>query len=58
MIINIFTSRPAVLIGKSGAGVEQMKKEIAKIARDKTSITIREVNPTPTRFWRSPSPPR
>jgi small subunit ribosomal protein S3 len=44
VIINIFTSRPAVLIGKSGAGVEQMKKEIAKIARDKNIIiNIREV---------------
>ncbi len=44
VIINIFTSRPAVLIGKSGAGVEQMKKEIARIAKDKNVIiNIREV---------------
>lgn len=44
VIINLFTSRPAVLIGKSGAGVEQMKKEIGLIAKDKTVIiNIKEV---------------
>jgi len=44
VIINLFTSRPGVLIGKSGAGVEQMKKEIAAICKDKTIIiNIREI---------------
>lgn len=44
VIINLFTSRPGVLIGKSGAGVEQMKKEVANISKDKTVIiNIREV---------------
>ena len=44
IIINLFTSRPAVLIGKNGAGVEQMKKEITAIAKDKTIIiNIKEV---------------
>lgn len=44
VIISIFTSRPAVLIGKNGSGVEQMKKELASIAKDKAVIiNIKEV---------------
>jgi small subunit ribosomal protein S3 len=44
IILSIYTSRPAVLIGKSGAGAEQIKKEVAKIAKDKTVIiNIKEV---------------
>lgn len=44
VIINLFTSRPGVLIGKNGAGVEQMKKEVGKISKDKNVvINIREV---------------
>ncbi|MEG1608440.1 MAG: 30S ribosomal protein S3 [Clostridia bacterium] len=39
VIINIFTAKPGVLIGKSGAGVEQIKKEVMKIA-PKKSVTI------------------
>lgn len=44
VIINLFTSRPGVLIGKSGAGVEQMKKEVSKLTGEKmVVINIREV---------------
>ena len=44
IILNIFTSRPAVLIGRNGAGAEQIKKEVAKIAGDKAVIiNIKEV---------------
>ncbi|MDD4002630.1 MAG: 30S ribosomal protein S3 [Clostridia bacterium] len=44
IILNIFTSRPAILIGKGGAGVEQIKKEISKICKDKNIIiNIREI---------------
>jgi small subunit ribosomal protein S3 len=44
IIICIYTSRPAVLIGKSGAGVDQMKKEIGRITKDKAVvINIKEV---------------
>lgn len=39
VIVNIFTSKPGVLIGKSGAGVEQIKKEVMAIA-PKKSVTI------------------
>ena len=44
IIVNIFTARPGVLIGKSGAGVEQMKKEIAKLTPDKAVVlNVKEV---------------
>jgi len=42
--VNIFTARPGMIIGQKGAGVEQIKKEIAKIVADKAvSINIMEV---------------
>ena len=38
VIVNVFTARPGVLIGKSGAGVEQMKSEVAKLVPKKAVI--------------------
>jgi small subunit ribosomal protein S3 len=44
VVVGIYTARPAVLIGKSGAGVEEITKEVGKIAKDKKiSINIMEV---------------
>ena len=44
IIVNIFTARPGVLIGKNGAGVEQMKKEISKLTPDKSVVlNVKEV---------------
>lgn len=44
IVINIETSRPGMLIGQKGAGVEEMKKKLAKIAPDKSlSLNIMEV---------------
>ena len=44
IIINLLTARPGILIGKAGAGVEQMKKEVSKICPNKTIvINIKEV---------------
>src|SRR5690606_10428653 len=44
IILNIFTSRPAILIGKSGSGVEQLKKEVTNICKDKNVIiNVREI---------------
>ncbi|MBQ9276080.1 MAG: 30S ribosomal protein S3 [Clostridia bacterium] len=45
VVIAIHTARPAVLIGKAGAGVEEIKKEVEKlVASDKkVSINIMEV---------------
>jgi small subunit ribosomal protein S3 len=44
IIVNIFTSKPGMIIGLKGAGVEQLKKELVKIAPNKAvSINILEV---------------
>ncbi|MDR2047774.1 MAG: 30S ribosomal protein S3 [Clostridiales bacterium] len=42
----IYTARPGVIIGKAGAGVEQIKKEVENLCQSKTtkiSISIMEV---------------
>ncbi|MEG1508856.1 MAG: 30S ribosomal protein S3 [Clostridia bacterium] len=42
--INIYTAKPGIVIGKSGAGVEQMKKEVSAIAPNKNiNINILEI---------------
>ena len=44
LIVDIFTSRPGVLIGTKGAGVEDIKKEISLLSSKKNvSINIKEV---------------
>lgn len=45
IVVGIYTARPAVLIGKAGAGVEEIKKEVEKIAAQdkKISINVMEV---------------
>ena len=44
LIINVHTSKPGMIIGQKGAGVEKMKKEIAKIVPDKAiNLNILEV---------------
>ncbi|MCL2675487.1 MAG: 30S ribosomal protein S3 [Firmicutes bacterium] len=44
VVINIYTSKPGMIIGLKGAGVEQLKKELAKIAVGKAiSINVFEV---------------
>ncbi len=45
VIVNVNTARPAVLIGKAGAGVEAMKQEVEKLIDNgkKVSINIMEV---------------
>ena len=44
LIFDIFTSRPGVLIGTKGAGVEDIKKEISLLSSNKNvSINIKEV---------------
>jgi len=44
IIVNIYTARPGVLIGKSGAGVEQIKNEVSKLAPGlNVVINIREI---------------
>jgi len=44
VIIDIFTSKPGVMIGAKGAGVEELKKDLAKICGDKqVFLNIKEV---------------
>ena len=44
VIINIFTARPATLIGKQGAGVEVIKNEVQKFCPDRqVNLNIMEV---------------
>ncbi len=41
--LSIFTSRPGVIIGRSGAGIEQLKEELKKITNTEIRINIQEV---------------
>ncbi len=44
VIIDIYTSKPGILIGRAGVGVEQMKKEVEKLVKKaNVSINIMEV---------------
>mgnify|MGYP000660480034 CR=1 FL=1 len=40
----IYTSKPGVLIGRGGAGIEIIKKEIQKVTKDKIGVAIEEVD--------------
>lgn len=41
--VNIFAARPGIIIGKKGAEVEVLKKDLAKITDDECFINIQEV---------------
>src|SRR5215216_1982055 len=41
--INIHTARPGIVIGKRGAGVETLKKEVQALTHRETYINIHEV---------------
>ncbi|MFH1130265.1 MAG: 30S ribosomal protein S3, partial [Pseudomonadota bacterium] len=41
--INIYTARPGIVIGKRGAGVETLKKEVQKLTDNEVFINIMEV---------------
>ena len=44
VVVNIHTSKPGMVIGQKGAGVEQLKKELAKIVNAKSlHINIMEI---------------
>jgi len=44
IVVNVYTSRPGVLIGQKGAGIEVMKKELQEIAVGKSiSVNILEI---------------
>lgn len=43
--VNIFSSRPGIIIGRGGSGIEELKKELAKIIQEniKMDINIKEI---------------
>lgn len=41
--INIFAARPGIIIGKKGAEVEELKRDLAKVTNDECFINIQEV---------------
>ena len=44
LTVNVYTSKPGAVIGKGGAGVEEMKKEVMKLAPKKNvNINIIEI---------------
>jgi small subunit ribosomal protein S3 len=43
VVINIFTSRPGLVIGKKGAGIDSLRLDLQKKIEDEVTINIREV---------------
>src|SRR5206468_183700 len=41
--INIYTARPGIVIGKRGAGVEQLKKEVQALTENEVFLNIQEI---------------
>ncbi len=41
--VNVFTARPGIVIGKRGAGVESLKKELQTLVDSEVFLNIREV---------------
>jgi small subunit ribosomal protein S3 len=41
--INIFSGRPGIIIGKRGAGVEALRKDVQKMTESKVFLNIQEV---------------
>jgi small subunit ribosomal protein S3 len=46
--INIFTARPGIVIGKRGAGVETLKKEVQDLTTSEVFLNIQEVRKAET----------
>lgn len=44
VVVNIYTGRPGVVIGQKGAGIEELRKELDKLANGKQiTINIKEI---------------
>ncbi len=43
MVVNIHTARPGILIGKRGAEVEALRKEVGTLTKNEVFINIREI---------------
>ena len=40
LVVNIHTGRPGTLIGKQGAGIEEMKKQVQKLVKSDKTVVI------------------
>ena len=47
----IHTSRPGIIIGKRGAGVEQLKKELQKLTENELFVDIQEIRKAETNAY-------
>lgn len=43
IVINIYAKKPGIIIGKSGSDIEQLKKDVQKIASAEVFINIHEI---------------
>ena len=43
VVVDVFTSKPGVLIGAKGAGVEELKKDLHNLTKKNININIKEV---------------
>lgn len=41
--INIYTARPGIIIGKKGAGIEQLKVDLQKLTENEVFVNIQEI---------------
>src|SRR5512138_1634502 len=46
--INIYTARPGIVIGKRGAGIEALKKEVQALTESEVFLNIQEVRKAET----------
>ncbi len=46
--VNIYTSRPGIIIGKRGAGVEQLKADLQKLTGNELFVDIQEIRKAET----------
>lgn len=43
LVVNIHTAKPGVVIGRSGSGIDALKKKLAGLTKQKVTINIEEV---------------
>src|SRR5690606_8779114 len=46
--VNVHTARPGIVIGKKGAGIEQLKKDLQKLSTSEIFLNIHEVRKAET----------
>lgn len=51
LVINIYSSRPGIIIGRKGEGVEKLKKQLEKITKSTIKINIEEIKEPETKAY-------